>query len=782
MKLSHNLLLAALIGFLSYESLAQNAPQLGVNTIPEVVTAMTVEEKVNLLVGAGFRIPGMQPQGPTVGQTEDKVPGAAGTTVAIPRLGIPSIVLADGPAGVRISPIRNNDSTKTYYATAFPVGTLLASTWDTTLVKKVGAAFGNEALEYGVDIILAPALNLHRNPLGGRNFEYYSEDPVVSGLITASMVNGLESQGIGTSIKHFAANNQETNRNTINTFVTERTLRELYLKGFEIAVKKSQPWTVMSSYNYINDKYTSEDYDLLTTILRNEWGFDGIVMTDWFGGKDPVAQMKAGNDLLMPGTADQRARILKAIEEKTLDIKVIDQNVQRMLELIVKTPTFKKYRFSNTPDLKKNAGISRTAAAEGMVLLRNEGALPLKGKAVIAAFGNTSYGLIAGGTGSGDVNKAYTVSLTEGLTNAGFTVDKTLTSGYTTYLKSEKAKQPKRTGLMAFLAPPPIEEMELTSGVIMEKAKSAEVALITIGRNAGEFADRKLENDYYLTAKEKELIRNVSEAFHAQRKKVVVILNIGGVIEVASWRDQCDAILLSWQGGLEAGNAIADVLTGRVNPSGKLATTFPMDYKDVPSAQYFPGKEFPEKATTGAFGMKLTPAEVTYGEGLYVGYRYYNSFNIQPAFEFGYGLSYTTFAYADAKVQPSLMKDGVTVSVKITNTGKVAGREVVQVYVKAPEGKLEKPAHELRSFAKTGLLSPGQSEVLTFRLSPGDLASFDPQASSWIVEPGKYEVQIGASSLKINQRGTFTVDKTVVVEKTNSVLSPPAKIKEMSRR
>ena len=247
-------------------------PQLGKNSIKEVIAAMTLEEKAKLLVGNGFKMPGQNPPGgPVIGQTEDKVPGAAGTTFAIPRLGIPSIVVADGPAGLRIAPFRNNDSSKSFYATAFPVATLLASTWDTALVKKVGEAFGSEVHEYGVDILLAPALNIHRNPLGGRNFEYYSEDPVLAGNITAAIVNGIESHGVGTSIKHYAANNQETNRNTVTTIVGERALREIYLRGFQIAVKKSQPWTVMSSYNLLNGTYTSQEYDLLTTILRKEW-------------------------------------------------------------------------------------------------------------------------------------------------------------------------------------------------------------------------------------------------------------------------------------------------------------------------------------------------------------------------------------------------------------------------------------------------------------------------------------------------------------------------------
>jgi beta-glucosidase len=766
--------------FISYCGLAQVTNTAKAKVL---VSKMTLEEKVNLVVGMGMSLPGAnQGNGTGIGQIEDKVPGAAGTTFAIPHLGIPTTVVADGPAGLRISPTRKDD-TKKYFATAWPVATLLASTWDIKLVEQVGEAMGNEVKEYGVDVILGPGLNIHRNPLGGRNFEYYSEDPLVSGKMAAAMVNGIQSNGVGTSIKHFALNNQEKNRNTVDAIVGERAMREIYLRGFEIAVKEAKPWTVMSSYNKLNGTYTSEEYDLLTTILRKEWGYKGMVMTDWFGGKDAVAQMKAGNDLLMPGTAAQKKAITDAVTNGSLNVKVLDENAERIVNYILITPAYKKYAFSNKPDLKAHAAIARNAAADGMVLLKNNtNTLPVASTKKIAAFGITSYDFISGGTGSGDVNEEYTVSLVQGLLNVGYKLDEALTSTYQTYVNAEKAKQPKKNFFEEFFNPTPrITEMAISPELLDAKANAADVALITIGRNAGEGSDRKVENDFNLKADEIELIDKVSKAFHANNKKVVVIINAGGVIEMASWKDKVDAVLMTWQPGLEAGNAVADILSGKINPNGKLATTFPVKYEDDVTGKNFPGKEFADRAEKGMFGMPQIPAEVIYEEGIYVGYRYYNTFNVKPAYAFGYGLSYTSFEYRNLKLNTKLFTGKIIVTVDIKNTGKVAGKEVVQLYVTAPPAQLQKPAVELKAFGKTNLLQPGQKQTLRFELSAKDIASYDPKLSAWIAAAGSYDIKIGASSENILQKTSFDLSKEIIVEKCNKVLVPQESIDELKK-
>jgi len=776
--------------------------------VQDTISSMTLEQKAQLVIGTGmvFDLPDtieapfedpLKNYGDTayakmVRRIREYLPGAAGFTAEFPELGITSQVLADGPAGLRIAPEREGTDS-TFYCTAFPIATVLASSWDTDLVEEVGKAMGNEVLEYGGDVLLAPALNIQRDPLCGRNFEYYSEDPLISGKMAAAMVKGVQSNGVGTSIKHYAANNQETNRLSVNTIVSERALREIYLRGFEIAVKESQPWTVMSAYNKINEQYASESHDLLTKILRDDWGFEGYVVTDWGAGDDLVAQMKAGNDLIMPGQPNQVEKIIAAVEEGKLDEKILDRNIERILGIMLKTPKYKAYQYSNNPDMKAHARITRQAATDGMVLLENRNhALPISAEKVktLAVFGNSSYEFISGGTGSGDVNEAYTVSLIEGLENGGFDANDELSDIYHQYIKEMRAKAgPPKNWLTALMGGrEPVAEMEVSARMAREMAEKNDVALITIGRNSGEGGDREAApGDFYLTGTEKQLIRNVSEAFQAKGKKAIVILNIGAPVETASWAQIPDAVLLAWQPGQEAGNSVVDVISGKVNPSGKLAVTFPVSYDDAPTSTNFPGHAIEGETgntddLSGFSMMQRVPWEVIYTEDIFVGYRYYNTFNKKTAYEFGYGLSYTDFDYNNLKLSADEFKDKLTASVEISNTGEVAGREVVQVYISAPQGNLVKPGIELINFGKTKLLQPDESETLSFDINARDISSFDEQTGAWIAEKGEYTLKIGSSSTQTEQTANFSLSETKVVEKvTKHALAPVQEINKMTR-
>jgi len=737
---------------------AATQPQLSEDTIDQVIAALSLQEKVELVTGVPRPFPGAPtPQGPTVGLTPRLVPGAAGTTLTLERLGITPMVLADGPAGLRILPRREGNDRDTFFCTAFPIATLLASSWDVELVEDVGRAIGAEVKEYGVDVLLAPALNLHRYPLGGRNFEYYSEDPLVSGKMAAAMVRGVQSQGVGTSIKHYVANNHEWNRRVLNVKVSERALREIYLRGFERAVKEGKPWTVMTSYNKVNGTYTSQSAHLLTEILREQWGFDGLVMTDWGGGDDPVAQMIAGNDLLMPGRQEQQEALVTAVENGTLDEAILDRNIRHILSIVVRSPRYAGLGYDDKPDLEGHAQVSREAATQGMVLLKNNKAtLPLTKGASVALLGTASYETVIGGLGSGDVNEAYIVSVHQGLAAAGLKLHTKLSTEYDVYIKAEKAKQPPRQRFMP--PPPPVGELMLAPEKLDQLAAQTDVAVYTLGRISGEFRDREAADDFYLKATEKELVGAIARAFHAKGKRLVVLLNIGGVIETPSWRDQADAILLTWQPGQEAGHAIAEVLLGVVNPSGKLATTFAMKLEDYLAAENFPGKVLlgPDpNSRMPAFMRGARDAELTYTDDIWVGYRHFVSHNVATAYPFGFGLSYTHFDYSDLTLSSDKLEEELTVTVKVTNSGKVAGKEVVQLYVAAPHGSLKKPAAELRAFAKTRLLKPKETQTLAFTLHPVDVSSWETASSSWVAEAGTYVVQVGASSTDIRLSKEF---------------------------
>lgn len=778
------MVLTVAVGALSVTMTAQTAPQLNANNIEEVIKAMTLEEKAQLLVGGGND--GFVGSGAMLGHQKKFVPGAAGTTVAIPRLGIPATVQCDGPAGVHIDAHREGDS-RNYYATGFPVGTCLASTWNTDLVRKVGEAIGNETLEYGCDVVLGPGMNLHRNPLCGRNFEYYSEDPVVTGLMGTAFVLGVQSQGVGVSAKHFAVNSQESDRTRVDERLSQRALRELYLKGFEMMVRKSNPWTIMSAYNKVNGVYAQGNKDLLTNILRNDWGYKGIVETDWIGKREdlPVEQeVAAGNDLMMPGYPAQVKDIVNAVKSGKLNVNDVDRNVRRMLEYIVKTPRFKGYKYSGEPDLKAHAAITRQSSTEGMVLLKNNAALPIRGLKTVALFGVNSYDFMSGGLGSGAVNVGYSVDMVTGLKNIGVATTPQLTEIYQNYVKYAKAKlKADKNPMMWFLnqGQPKLDEIDITERCVANEEPKADAAIITIGRQAGEGMDRQINGEFNLSKTEQDMIFRVSDAFHAKGKKVIVIINSGSVMETASWRDRVDAILVAWQPGIEGGNSVADILTGKVNPSGKLTMTWPIAATDHPSTANF-AKEYDMYTYKNmeGWGKGNIPGVdfSNHEEDIYVGYRYFDTFKKDVAYPFGFGLSYTTFEMG----KPSVKANGknIEVSVTIKNTGKVAGKQVAQVYVTAPKGAYEKPAKELKTFGKTRELKPGESQTLKMTLEKRDLASFDEANSQWKVDAGNYLFQVGTDVESI--KGTATLKVAEYTEKTSSACAPNVQLNYLKQK
>ena len=721
--------------------------------VADVLSQMTLEEKIHLLKGSGIAS--------AMGQGDpDGIPGAVGTIVPTPRLGIPTVYLSDGPAGLRILPTREGED-RTYYCTAFPIATLLASSWNEDLIYEVGDAMGKEAQEYGIDVILGPGANLHRHPLCGRNFEYFSEDPLLSGYMGAAIVNGIESNGVGTSVKHFVANNQETERFLNNVLVSDRAMREIYLKGFEHIVERAQPWTIMSSYNKVNGTYTSESKELLTDILRDDWGFEGLVMTDWFGGKNPPAQIAAGNDLLEPGTKKQWKALTKAAENGELSMADIDRAAGRILTLIFKTRKMQQFDYQENPDLEAHAAITRRSASEGMVLLKNEGVLPLSNNKNVALLGVTSYEFIAGGTGSGDVNEAYTISLEEGLRNAGFQINQAGKEAFDAHKAANAEGFVKPEGMEAIFSPFTPPEIAYTAETLSNIVATSDVGILTLGRNAGEGGDRVETDDFLMTEKEQDMISAIAQAYHQAGKKLVVVLNIGGVVETHSWKSNPDAILLAWQGGQEGGNSVADILSGKVNPSGKLPMTFPVNLADHASHANFPKN--PEQMTIGGMMTQLIfpPKErpddkkvrdedyTHYDEGIYVGYRHFDKHDMQVSYPFGFGMSYTNFELETATA--TVENDTITVGVVVKNIGQTAGKEVVQVYTEKMAPQVDRPIQELKGFAKTSLLQPEAVDSISIQIPVKELRYWDEDQNAWNLEQGNYKLKLGSSSRDIRQ-------------------------------
>lgn len=728
-----------------------------------MVARLTLAEKLDLLSGPGY--------GSADGAINVKqdVAGVAGYINGVLRsadgIDIPALKLADGPAGLRISANRDGDSAS-YHATAWPIGTLLASSWDVNLVRSVGEAMGDEMRQYGVDILLAPGMNIQRNPLNGRNFEYYSEDPLLTGKMGAAIVNGVESNGVGTTIKHFFGNNSETNRNQINDIGEPRTFREIYLRGFQIAVDEAQPWAVMTSYNKVNGTYVNERKDAVTEVLRGEWQFDGLVMSDWFAGdvaNNAYKQVLAGQDLIEPGNVKEQLQ--QSIDKGDLSEAKVTEAAINILTQVMKSPSYNQLPVGNSPDLATHAKLARQAGAESMVLLRNEAAaLPLATSSKVASFGINQINTYKGGTGSGDVNAAGLTTIAQGLAER-FTVSAALQAYYGDFYESNKVYHEGQFGAKGYYTCAEAAISPELASLISTAASEQEVAVISLGRQAGEGADRSSgKGDYLLGDDETALIDAVSGAFHAQGKKVVVVLNVNGVIDTAQWGHKVDAILLAYMAGQETGHAVADVLSGTINPSGKLAQSFPASYASVPSSGSFPGED------TDGDGE---PDDLYYNEGIYVGYRYYSTFEQAVSYPFGFGLSYTSFGYGSPAVTRNTLASGaagsLVLTATITNTGTVSGKEAAQVYVSAPEVKLKKPSIELKAFAKTKQLAPGASEQLSFTIPASFLASFDEAGNQWIVEPGSYSAYISPSSdVSATVPVTFTVSKEIVVSHTTA--------------
>lgn len=742
-------------------------PMFGKVSIDKIIKELTLEEKADLLVGThafwGDTID------PAIQEVKAFLPGCAGTTTPIARLGIPGIQLPDGPAGLRINPTREGDE-KTYYCTAYPVATMLATTWNRELIEEVGIAIGDEVKQYGADVLLAPALNIHRHPLLGRTFEYFSEDPVVSGKVTASLVNGIQSNGVGATLKHFAFNNQETNRGNNDARMSDRTAREIYLKGFEIAVKESDPWAIMTSYNRINGPHTAESYELLEGILRGEWNYQGAVMTDWGGGKDAVAMVKAGNDLLMPGNAKQRQAIIDAVNNGTLDMADVDRNVKRILLMVEKSPKFHSYQPTNNPDMKAHAEVARKSAAEGMVLLKNNGNVLPFGKEIsrIALYGLSSYKFLAVGTGSGSVNCEYVVNMEDGLTAAGYKIDPAIAAPYRKHVATIKPRSASDFMQLENVVMP--ESLLSQPFKLRADAIDNDVAIITIGRSCGESSDREYEGNYTLTDVEIKMIDDVCTAFHTKGKKVVVVLNIGAPIETSNWKNKPDAILLAGLPGQEGGYAIGDILKGTITPSGKLVDTYVNNFEDIPAGKNFPVNhaELNAESRRNRNNPDRKPIKnfdyTDYAEGLDVGYRYFDKYPELVSYPFGYGLSYTTFEYSNPTIKTEADLFKLTVTVK--NTGKYAGKEAVQIYVTAPESELTKPVKELKSFAKTAELKPGEQEELEFTISNYDLASYNESAGAWVTEAGFYQISFAASAQDIRQTASFNIAQEIAYPTT----------------
>ena len=643
---------------------------------------------------------------------------------AVPELGLPAIMLTDGPHGVR----KQASSTEVnldhnVLATCFPTASALASSWDRDLIQRVGVAIGAEARAKSVSVVLGPGVNIKRSPLGGRNFEYFSEDPFLSSHMAAAYIHGVQSQGVGTSIKHFAANNQEYRRMTIDTHVDERALREIYLASFEHAVIDAQPWTVMCSYNAINGTLASQNRRLLTDVLRTEWGFAGVVVSDWGAVYQRVPALNAGLDLEMPGNGNiHAAAITAALADGSLPEAVLDQRVSALLDMIEKAlPAFQD---PGTYDHAAHHALARRAAADGAVLLKNDTQLlPIATTQRIAVIGSFAKTPRYQGAGSSMISPHQIDTFYDALVaRVGADGSVSYAEGYT-----PRAAAPDADRIAAAVA----------------VARAADIVVVCAGLPDVEETEGLDRQHMRMPEAHNALIAAVV----AVNPRTVVVLSNGAPVEMP-WHDQVPAILEGYLGGQAGGSGLVDILVGDVTPSGKLAETIPFTHTDHPAHVDFPG----------------SPTDVEYRESIYVGYRYYNTAQTPVRYPFGYGLSYTTFAYSTVTLnqQSVAADDGVDVSLTITNTGTVAGAEVVQVYVHDQTATVFKPTHELKAYAKVHL-QPGASQQVTFHLPRRAFAHYDVAQSCWVVESGAYDIHIGASSRDIRQSVTVDVASTDII-------------------
>ena len=671
--------------------------------IEGLLAQMTLEEKVALLSGKN-----------------------AWQTVPIERLGIPSLTMTDGPHGVRANltgPERQHGP-----ATSFPTGVSMAASWDPELIERVGSALAEETLALGCDILLGPCVNIVRTPLAGRNFESYAEDPYLAGKIGVGWVNGLQSRGVGASLKHYACNNQEIERMRGDSIVDERTLREIYLRQFEMVVKEADPWTVMCAYNRINGSYASQNVHLQRDILKGEWQYEGVIISDWGANHTTTESVAGGLDIEMPGPAKYYGQLLvEAVVNWQIDESYLDDAVSRILRMIMRSGRMDAEAAERRGAINTQAhqDLARELAESSVTLLKNAGSvLPITDVDTIAVIGPNASEARIGGGGSSYLEPPYRISPLDGLQEVFGDDDVTL----------EYAEGCDNTVELSTLKSEGNEQLDQA----VQLAAQADVAVIFAGMPRGYESEGHDRPHMRLPGNQDALIQAVVEA----NSNTIVVLNCGAPVEMP-WADAVAGIVLAYYPGQEGGRAVARVLTGAVNPSGKLPVTFPVHYHDNPTILNYPGTR-----------------EVRYGEGLFVGYRYYDKKDIAPLFPFGHGLSYTTFEYDNLQMPDSAVQgESVSISLTIRNAGLVTGKEVLQLYIRDPESSLVRPVKELKRFEKV-TLEPGEKTEISFRLNDEALAFYDPYQGQWVVEPGQYDVLIGSSSRDIRLSGSFTLEES----------------------